>query len=50
MRHSKNSSQREVPSVTDPHQETRKISGKQSDFTPKGTRKERINKAPKLVE
>ena len=40
MGHSKSSSQMEVPSDTDLPQETRKISNKQLDFTPKGIEKE----------
>ena len=50
MGHSKNSSQREIPSDIDPCQEIRKISSKQPDFIPKGTRKERTNRACVLVE
>ena len=41
---SQSSSQKEVYSYTSLPQETRKISIKQSNLTPKGTRKSRINK------
>ena len=44
MRCSKNSSKREVYSYTSLPQETRKISNKQSNVTPKGTRERRTNK------
>ena len=46
----KSSSKREVYSNTILPQETRKISNKQSNLTPKGTRERRTNKTPKLVE
>ena len=41
---SKSSSKREVYSYTSPPQETRKISNKQSNLTPKGTRERRKSK------
>ena len=41
---SKSSSKREVYSNTNLPQETRKISNKQPNITPKGTRKRRTNK------
>ena len=41
---SKSSSKREVYSNTSIPQETRKISNKQSNLTPKGTRERRTNK------
>ena len=44
MGHSKSSSKREVYSYTSLPQETRKISNKQSNLTPKGTRERRTNK------
>ena len=44
---SKSSSKREVYSITILPQETRKISNKQSNLTPKGTRERRTNK-PKV--
>ena len=44
MDHSKSSSKREVYSDTSPPQEIRKISNKQHNITPKGTRKRRTNK------
>ena len=44
MRCSKSSSKREVYSYTSLPQETRKISHKQSNLTPKGTRERRTNK------
>ena len=47
---SKSSSKREVYSNTILPQETRKISNRQPNFTPKTTGKRRTKKAPKLVE
>ena len=44
MGYSKSSSKREVYSYTSLPQETRKISNKQSNLTPKGTRERRTNK------
>ena len=44
MEHSKSSSKREVYSDKSLHQETRKISNKQSNLTPKETRKRKANK------
>ena len=44
MRCSKSSSKREVYSYTSLPQETRKISNKQSNLTPKGTRERRTHK------
>ena len=41
---SKSSSKREIQSNTSLPQETRKISNKQSNLTPKGTRERRTNK------
>ena len=41
---SKNSSKREVYSYTSLPHETRKVSSKQSNLTPKGTRERRTNK------
>ena len=49
MGYSKSSSKREVYSNSISPQETRKISNKQSNLTPKATR-ERRTKTPKLVE
>ena len=49
MGRSKSSSKREVYSNTILPQEIRKISNKQSNFTPKGTRK-RQQKSSELVE
>ena len=46
---SKSSSKREVYSYTSLPQETRKISSKQSNLTPKGTRKKN-KQNPKLAE
>ena len=45
---SKSSSKREVYSNTSLHQETRKISNKPSNLTPKGTTERGTNKTPKL--
>ena len=47
---SKSSSNREVYSNKILAQEARKISNKQSNLTPKGTRERRTSKTPKLVE
>ena len=47
---SKRSSNRYVYSNTNLPQGTRKISSKQSNLTPKGTRERGTNKTPKLVE
>ena len=44
MGHSKSSSKREIYSNTSLPKETRKISNKQYNLTPKGTRKRRTNK------
>ena len=44
MRHSKSKSQREIYSNTIPPRETRKISNKQPNFSPKATRERRTNK------
>ena len=41
MGYRRNGTKRAVYSNTDPPQETRKISNKQSNLTPKGTRNER---------
>ena len=46
----KSSSKREVYSNTILPQETRKISNKQPNFTPKATGKRRTKKSSKLVE
>ena len=48
MRHSKSSSKREVYHERSLPQETRKISNKQRNLTPKATRERRTN--PKVVE
>ena len=48
MGYSKSSSKREVQSYTSLPQETRKISNKQSNLTPKGTRERRTNKTQSL--
>ena len=45
MRYSKSHSKREVYSNTGLPQQTRKISNKQANSTPKGTGKRRTNKA-----
>ena len=50
MGQSKGNSKREVYSYTSLPQETRKISSKQSNLTPKGTRERRTKKKPKLAE
>ena len=47
---SKTSSKREVYSNTILPQETRKISNKQPNFTPKAIRERRTKKPPKLAE
>ena len=47
---SKSSSKREVYSNTILPQETRNISNKQPNITPKGTRERRTNKTPKLAD
>ena len=47
---SKSSSKREVYSNTILPQETRKISNKQPNLTPKETRERRTKKTPKLAE
>ena len=47
---SKSISKREVYSYTSLPQETRKISSKQSNLTPKGTRERKTNKTPKIAE
>ena len=47
---SKSRSMREVYSNTILHQETRKISNRQPNFTPKTTGKRRTKNSPKLVE
>ena len=47
---SKSSSKREVYSNIILHEEPRKISNKQFNLTPKGTRERRTKKTPKLVE
>ena len=44
MKHSKSSSKREVYSYTSLPKETRKISSKQSNLIPKGTREKRTKK------
>ena len=49
MRHSKRNSKMQVYSNTSLPQETRKITNKQSNLTPKGTRKKN-KQNPKLVE
>ena len=50
MRCSKSSSKREVYSNTILPQETRNISNKQPNLTPKATRERRTNITPKLVK
>ena len=50
MGHSKRSSKREFYSNSSPPQETRKFSNKQSNLTPKATRKKKNKQNPKLVE
>ena len=50
MEHSKNSSMREVYSHKSLPQETRKISNKQSNLTPKATRERRKKQNTKLVQ
>ena len=45
MRHNKSSFKREVYSDTGLPQETRKISDKQCNYTPNGTRKRKRNRA-----
>ena len=45
MGYNKSGSEREVHSNTDLPQEIRKIPNKQSNLTPKGTRKRRTNEA-----
>ena len=50
MGFSKNSAKREVHSNTSLPQESRKTLNKQSNLTPKATRKRRAKKPPKLAE
>ena len=50
MGHSKSSSKREVYSDMCLPKETRKISNKQRNFTPKGIRKKKNKQNPQLVE
>ena len=50
MEYSKSSSKREVYTNTILSQETRKISNKQPNLTPKATREKKNKQNPKLVE